>query len=224
MVLFDGPDSGRMVALPLQCEAFYCADFLSEQVAAALWAEIVEGFDVSNRRVRMADGTEYFNETGAYLFCDPELTGFDCFHEVWGGRSPWSPSLSRLRDKLTELLGVRFRVARSVFYHDGSEGIGFHSDLPAYGDTSLIASLSLGAERRIVFRHKASLSTFSLSLSPGSLLIMGEGCQELYEHAIPHDTSCCSPRLNLTFRRYGFDGRSEPAPSSATEPMASGSG
>ena len=30
------------------------------------------------------------------------------------------------------LLGIRFQVARCVYYQDGSEGMGFHTDLPAY--------------------------------------------------------------------------------------------
>ncbi|MFL6332039.1 MAG: alpha-ketoglutarate-dependent dioxygenase AlkB [Pyrinomonadaceae bacterium] len=194
-----------MKSLPIQCEAYYRADFLSGAEAEALFSEILSGFDVIDRSVRMFDGTEHINETGAYLFADPELTSFDAFPDVWGQRSPWTDSLALVRDRITEQTGVRFQVARCVYYKDGSEGVDFHRDLPAYGATSAIASLSLGAEREFIFRSTSDAAErFSIHLSSGSLLFIGKGCQELYEHALPRDECCAKPRLNLTFRKYGW--------------------
>lgn len=195
-----------MKQLPLRCEAYYRADFLSGAEAEGLFSEIVSGFDVTDRRVRMFDGTEYVAKAGAYMFADPELTSFEALPEVWGQRSPWPDSLALVRERIAVQTGVRFRVARCVYYKDGSEGVDFHSDLPAYGSTSAIASLSLGAEREFVFRSTSdSAELFSIRLSPGSLLFTGDGCQELYEHALPRDECCTEPRLNLTFRKYGWE-------------------
>ncbi len=195
-----------MKRLPIQCEAYYCADFLHGAEAEALFAEIVSGFDVTDKRVRMSDGTEHTNETGAYMFADPELTSFAALPEVWGQRAPWTDSLALVRDRITRQTGVRFRIARCVYYKDGSEGVDFHRDLPAYGSTSAIASLSLGAEREFVFRSTSDdAERFSIQLSPGSLLFIGDGCQELYEHALLRDERCGKPRLNLTFRKYGWE-------------------
>ena len=57
--------------------------------------------------------------------------------------------------------------------------MGFHRDLPAYGDTSAIASLSLGAEREFIFRKTTNPDErFAIPLISGSLLFMGKGCQE----------------------------------------------
>ncbi len=194
-----------MKLLPIQCEAYYLADFLRGAEAEALFSEILYGFDVTDKRVRMFDGTEHIAKTGAYLFADPELTSFDSLPEVWGQRSPWTDSLALVRDHITRQTGVRFQVARCVYYKDGSEGVDFHRDLPAYGSTSAIASLSLGAEREFVFRSTSDTAErFSIHLSSGSLLFIGEGCQELYEHALPRDALCGKPRLNLTFRKYGW--------------------
>ncbi|MET0622811.1 MAG: alpha-ketoglutarate-dependent dioxygenase AlkB [Pyrinomonadaceae bacterium] len=195
-----------MKLLPIQCEAYYLADFLNGAEAEALFSEIVSGFDVADRRVRMFDGTEYVAKAGAYMFADPELTSFEALPEVWGQRAPWPDSLALVRDRVTVQTGVRFRVARCVYYKDGSEGVDFHRDLPAYGSTSAIASLSLGAEREFVFRSTSDTAElFSIRLYPGSLLFSGEGCQELYEHALPRDERCTEPRLNLTFRKYGWE-------------------
>lgn len=195
-----------MTPLPINCEAFYRADFLGAAEAEALFAEILSGFDVTNKVVSMGDGSEHIAETGTYMFADPELTSFDVIPEVWGARSPWTESLSHVRERIEEETGVRFQVARCVYYQDGSEGMGFHRDLPAYGSTATIASLSLGAEREFVFRSMSDHDErFTIRLSAGSLLFMGEGCQELYEHGVPRNEHCNEARLNLTFRKYGWD-------------------
>ena len=195
-----------MIALPPDCEIAYHAGFLGETEAAALFDELVGGYDVTNKIIRMADGSEHVAETGAYMFLDAELESFDKIPEVWGGRSPWPESLARIRERIEEMTGIYFQVARCVYYQDGSEGVDFHQDLAAYGDTTQIASLSLGAEREFVLRKiENPAERYAISLQPGSLLYMGKGSQTLYEHALPHDDSCREPRLNLTFRKYGWN-------------------
>lgn len=192
--------------LPLNCEAYYWDDFLSSKSAIKLFNEIRASYPVCNKRIMMSDGSEHISETGSYLFTDTNLTSFDSIPEVWGGRSSWTNSLSMIRDKINVMTGVHFHVARCVFYQDGNDGMGFHRDLPAYGSTSHIASLSLGAEREFVFRRIADPKEhYSIILSSGSLLFMGKGCQDLYEHALPKNQICNSARLNLTFRKYGWD-------------------
>lgn len=195
-----------MKPLPLECEAGYIDDFLPKAEAEGLFSEIFNEFDVNNRMIPMQDGTVLTAETGHYLFCDAGLTSFDAMPAVWGGRSAWPQSLARVRDRIRLATGVAFQVARSVYYKDGTEKVDFHRDLPAYGSTSRIASLSLGAERNFAFRSLADPDDqFIIRLSSGSLLFMGDGCQDLYEHALLPDEHCHEARLNLTFRKYGWD-------------------
>lgn len=195
-----------MKSLPLQCEAYYLDNFLSKGDAAALYLDILNVFDITNKNVTMADGSVYIAETATYIFSDEECTSFDKIPEVWGGRSAWTPLLARVREQVREQTGVNFQVARCVYYKDGNEGVSFHRDLPAYGSTSQIASLSLGAERNFAIRSVGGdMEPLIISLDSGSLLFMGDGFQDLYEHGLPLDTGCCLPRLNLTFRRYGWD-------------------
>ena len=156
--------------------------------------------------MKMADGSEHVSGTGVYLFADAELTSYDAFKEVWGGRSAWPVALANVRDRIQIVTGVRFPVARCVYYRDGTEGMEFHTDLPAYGSTKSIASLSLGAEREFVFRSLSDKNdTVSIMLDSGSLLYMDEGCQVRYEHGLPVRHDCEAPRLNLTFRKYGWE-------------------
>ena len=195
-----------MNTLPPNCETSYHPNFLDEAEAQTLFSEILSVFDVTDKVVKMHDGSDFVAETACYIFADTELTAFEAIPRVWGGRSPWTDSLAGLRDRIEKLTGVHFRVGRCVYYKDGTEGVDFHRDLPAYGATDQIASLSLGAEREFVLRSLSDPDArFELRLKPGSLLFMGEGCQELYEHALIRDEHCLQPRLNITFRKFGFD-------------------
>jgi alkylated DNA repair dioxygenase AlkB len=86
--------------------------------------------------------------------------------------------------------------------------MGWHSDdEPELGDQPLIASLSLGAERRFRLRRRlprtASLlpaDTVSLLLPAGSVLRMAGATQRLYRHDLPKTRVAVGPRINLTFR------------------------
>lgn len=195
-----------MSQLPIDCKATYYASFLSTSESLALFTEIMAGYSINNRVIKMSDGSEHISETGQYMFTDKDLLSYEALPEVWGGRSVWPDSLASVRDRIRQATGVYFHVARCVYYQDGSEGVGFHSDLPAYGPTHSIASLSLGAERNFIFKNlEDPEDTFDLRLHNGSLLYMGENCQERYQHALPRCTQSKEPRINLTFRMYGND-------------------
>ena len=87
-------------------------------------------------------------------------------------------------------------------YHDGSEGMAWHSDgekmLVRHGS---IASLSLGAERNFGFKHKESKQVVSVFLQHGSLLEMKGITQDYWLHRLPPTTKIQRPRINLTFRQ-----------------------
>jgi alkylated DNA repair dioxygenase AlkB len=72
-------------------------------------------------------------------------------------------------------------------------------------DIPFIASISLGAPRKFVFRKKQtreedSRQAYSIVLGSGSLLIMQSRCQEKWQHCLPKMTQILEPRINLTFR------------------------
>ncbi len=82
--------------------------------------------------------------------------------------------------------------------------MGMHSDdEPELGAEPVIASLSLGEVRTLVFRHRSDRSRKSLriELGDGSLLLMRGATQRNWKHGIAKERRPCGARVNLTFRR-----------------------
>lgn len=86
-------------------------------------------------------------------------------------------------------------------YRDGKDSNGWHADdEKELGKNPLIASLSLGAQRRFDLRHNLTKEKISLELESGSLLLMGGAMQHFWKHQIAKSTKVSGPRINLTFR------------------------
>jgi alkylated DNA repair dioxygenase AlkB len=115
---------------------------------------------------------------------------------------PWSSELLSMKTKLENLAGSEFNSCLLNFYHDGADGMGWHSDDEKELDPhSPIASLSLGSTRKFAFRHKKDKSTTSLYLENGSALIMRPPTQQFWQHALLKTKSIHTARINLTFRK-----------------------
>lgn len=114
----------------------------------------------------------------------------------------WPPSLGPIRERLAEALGVTFNSVLANLYRDGRDYMGWHSDNEAaLGSQPLIASLSLGASRRFVLKHRQMAGTKRELLLPhGSLLVMAGDTQQNYRHALPRTAQPVGERINLTFR------------------------
>lgn len=116
---------------------------------------------------------------------------------------PWPPLLASLRDRLQVELGSEFNSCLANLYRDGSDSMGWHSDNePELGPTPTIASLSLGARRTFVLRHRTSRQRWSWALGEGDLLVMRGDSQAAYAHAVPKTARPVGPRMNLTFRAF----------------------
>jgi alkylated DNA repair dioxygenase AlkB len=114
---------------------------------------------------------------------------------------PWTEELSWLRQTVEELVGAKFNSCLLNLYHDGKEGMGWHSDdEKSLGKKNTIASLSLGAERKFLFKHKQTKQIVSLVLENGSLLVMKESTQNHWLHSLPKSKNIIHSRINLTFR------------------------
>jgi len=114
---------------------------------------------------------------------------------------PWTDGLLTLKQLAEEKTGALYNSCLLNLYHDGSEGMAWHSD--AEKDLQLngaIASMSFGAARKFAFRHKISKQTVSLVLEHGSLLLMKGTTQTHWLHRLPPSTVVHTPRINLTFR------------------------
>ncbi|HJL20175.1 MAG TPA: alpha-ketoglutarate-dependent dioxygenase AlkB [Sandaracinaceae bacterium LLY-WYZ-13_1] len=118
--------------------------------------------------------------------------------------APWTERLTALRDRLEATCDVRFNSVLANYYRDGADAMGAHADdEPELGpsrDDVRIASISFGAPRRFVLKHRTTKETHEQLLGEGSLLVMGGTLQRHYTHRVPRTKKPVGPRLNLTFR------------------------
>ena len=113
----------------------------------------------------------------------------------------WTKELSDLKQRVEEVTGTKFNSCLLNLYHNGDEGIAWHSDdEKPLGENSIIASLSFGAERKFSFKHKHTKQTISVVLEHGSLLIMKDATQTNWLHSLSKSKKITRPRINLTFR------------------------
>lgn len=115
---------------------------------------------------------------------------------------PWPGALQTLRERLTDALQVPFNSVLANRYRDGRDRMGWHSDdEPELGPRPVIASVSLGAERRFLLKPRGGGAAVGLSLPHGSLLVMSGETQSRCRHALPATAKPVGERINLTFRR-----------------------
>lgn len=118
--------------------------------------------------------------------------------------APWPQPLADARSRIEEATGYAYDGVLFNLYRDGRDSVAWHSDdVDRFGQEEVIASLSLGATRRFLFRPRPGRAgeAIALDLPPGSLLLMGPGTQRHWEHCVPKTSRPVGERLNLTFRR-----------------------
>jgi len=120
---------------------------------------------------------------------------------------PWTTELLALKKLAEELTGSKYNSCLLNLYHNGKEGMAWHSDEEkTLGKNTAIASLSFGAKRKFSFRHKKTKETTSLILETGSLLVMKDATQTNWLHRLPPTKNINEPRINLTFRTIVLQG------------------
>lgn len=114
----------------------------------------------------------------------------------------FDPLCARVKQDIEETCGELFNAVLLNLYRDGHDSMGWHSDNePELGDQPIIASLSLGETRTLRFRDPKKIEpNWSLELENGSLLLLGKGVQQRWQHSVPKRTRSKQPRMNLTFR------------------------
>lgn len=116
---------------------------------------------------------------------------------------PWTNLLLSLRYELERLTDSRFNSVLLNFYRNHNDRMGFHSDdEPSLGLEPTIASVSYGATRTLIFKHKKikDMERKRVPLPSGSLLLMRGATQRNWSHGIEKEAKPCGPRINLTFR------------------------
>jgi alkylated DNA repair dioxygenase AlkB len=117
---------------------------------------------------------------------------------------PWTKTLLNIREVVQEISNESFNSVLLNYYRDHRDSMGFHSDDEReLGPTPAIVSVSLGATRTFVLKHKhrVDVKPVRIALPTGSLLIMKGQTQKNWKHGIDKQKKPSGPRVNLTFRR-----------------------
>ena len=113
----------------------------------------------------------------------------------------WTEELIALKAIVESHTTETYNSCLLNLYHDGTEGMGWHSDDEKdLKKDGAIASLSLGADRKFAFKHKSDKQTLNVILEHGSILLMKGEVQSRWLHSLPKSTRVLKPRINLTFR------------------------
>lgn len=116
--------------------------------------------------------------------------------------SGWTPRLLDVKQRIEQVSGAEFNSLLINLYRGGQDSIGYHADdEKELGTNPIVASLSLGAARDFVLKHKKTGEKQTFELTDGCLLVMGATCQSVYVHAVPKTQRAVGERINLTFRK-----------------------
>ena len=177
----------------------YQPQWLSIAAADALFATLRDGIAWERHRIKLF-GREVEAPRLSCWIGDPDAAY--TYSRVLYEPRPWPPALRLLRDRLRGETGTDFNGVLANLYRDGQDSMGWHADDEReLGERPLIASVSFGASRRFLIRHRDEADRrLAIELSHGSLLLMCGDTQLNYRHALPKTARAVGMRINLTFR------------------------
>ncbi|MEH2434222.1 MAG: alpha-ketoglutarate-dependent dioxygenase AlkB [Nostoc sp.] len=199
----EGNDKSRYQGekLPMQnAEVIYYQNFFDGNESNQLFVELYE--------------TTSWNQESTILFGKqlklPRLTAWYgdpdksySYSQITMQPFLWTPVLINIKSKIESLSKIKFNSVLLNLYRDGKDSVAWHSDDEAeLGENPVIASVSFGANRRFMFRHKIQKElNYEIQLTHGSLLIMKGTTQHFWQHQIPKKNKLTQSRINLTFRQ-----------------------
>lgn len=207
-----------LAALPLAgADVGYQSDWLSSGEADALLGALLQVIPWEIHRIRLF-GRDVASPRLSCWIGDPGAAY--TYSRTRFEPSPWPEAVQLLRQRVADAVGEPFNAVLANLYRDGRDRMGWHSDdEPELGREPVIASVSLGAPRRFVFRRRDDPAhRFELPLEHGSLLVMRGATQRNWQHALPRNARTSAPRINLTFRRIRVaePGSAMPTPGGGT--------
>ncbi|MGO3009042.1 MAG: alpha-ketoglutarate-dependent dioxygenase AlkB family protein [Psychrobacter celer] len=119
---------------------------------------------------------------------------------------PWSDIVFHVKLYIEQQLSsigidANFNSCLLNYYPTGHDGMGYHADdEKELGAQPVIASLSLGATRKFVFKHKKTQDKVALYLESGQLIVMHGETQRFWKHSITKTKTVADGRISLTFR------------------------
>jgi alkylated DNA repair dioxygenase AlkB len=198
MNLFEPLPNANTNLLPYDGTVNYYGPIMSDQMAGQYFKKLINNIAwqqdevilFGKKIVTKREVAWYGNTTLSYTYSN-----------VTKQAKIWTEDLLALKNMIENHCGITFNSCLLNLYHNGGEGMGWHSDDEKTLQTNgAIASLSLGAERKFSFRHKRHQEQVSVQLANGSLLLMKDETQTHWQHTLPKALKIKTPRINLTFR------------------------
>jgi alkylated DNA repair dioxygenase AlkB len=186
--------------LPSGGEVYYYPHFFSQtesdQLLAKLLTEIawVQGpIMIYGRSIMQPRLTAWHGDEGKVIR----------YSGISKAPSPWTPTLTKIKERVESTSGFFFNGALLNFYRDQRDSVGWHrDDEKEFGPNPVIASVSLGETRIFQLRkYRDKKIKAEIELEHGSFLLMKGETQHLWEHCIPKRARSLGPRLNITFRK-----------------------
>jgi len=187
--------------LPKDGEAVYYGSIVSNQQAYEYLQQLLENIEWRNDEA-VIFGKHIITKRKVAWYADANFSY--TYSKTTKQALLWTPALLDLKFLVEERTKTQYNSCLLNLYHSGDEGMGWHSDdekeLTKNGS---IASLSLGAERKFLLKHKVDKQLISVFLENGSLLEMKGTTQTNWLHRLPPTKKVNTPRINLTFRKIG---------------------
>ncbi len=175
-------------------KGYYPPD-IAQQLFATLLENLAwrqEEISVYGRKVKVPRLMCWYGDDGANY----QYSGVD--HEPL----PWVETLISIKNRIESQYQCSFNSVMANLYRDGSDSMGCHADNEAeLGNNPFIASLSLGEERLLRFRHNKNKQVLDIILGHGDLLLMAGEIQHHWRHELPKTKKLKKERINLTFRK-----------------------
>lgn len=184
--------------LPFEGEVNYYGPVLNQAQAQKFYEKLMDNIQWENDKAIILGKTIITKRKVAWYGDKPfEYT----YSKTTKSALPWTKELLELKGIIETKSGETYNSCLLNLYHSGEEGMAWHSD----GEKDLkkngaIGSLSFGAERKFLFKHKESKQNVSVNLEKGSLLVMKGTTQTNWLHRLPPTKKVKTPRINLTFR------------------------
>jgi len=188
--------------LPFDGEVNYYGSIMTVETAQEYYKKLLEHIDWDNDKA-IIFGKLIITKRKVAWYGDQPFSY--TYSKTTKSALPWNKELLELKQMVEAKTGETFNSCLLNLYHSGEEGMAWHSD----GEKDLkkngaIASLSFGAERKFLFKHKATKQNVSVQLEKGSLLVMKGSTQTHWLHRLPPTKKVKTPRINLTFRTIEY--------------------
>lgn len=198
MELFENTPNPEFNLLPQDGTVNYYGEIMNKKEADYFYQKLLETIDWKNDEA-IIFGKKIITKRKVAWYAEENFNY--TYSKTTKVALPWTDDLVELKKRIEEKCGEQFNSCLLNLYHDGSEGMSYHSDAEKdLKKNGAIASLSLGAERKFSFKHKTTKERVDVVLKTGSLLIMKDETQTYWLHRLPPTKKVSTPRINLTFR------------------------